>query len=128
MMSMFMIVELILSIFLERTTNKDSKNSSKPSSQIDKDESSLIQRAFIDKLTVQLKMDFCLVESRAAVMQLIEQEYGIKLPVRTVGKFLNRWGFTPQKPIKKAYERPEVIKAWLDEHYPAIRPSQSRRR
>ena len=41
MNSMFMIVELMLSIFLERTTKKDSKNSSKPSSQTEKDESSL---------------------------------------------------------------------------------------
>jgi transposase len=41
--------------------------------------------------------------------------------VRTVGKYLARWGFTPQKPIKRAYEqRPEAVKAWLDEHYPAI--------
>ena len=33
----------------------------------------------------------------------------------TVGKYLARWGFTPQKPIKKAYEqRPEAVKAWLD--------------
>ena len=56
-------------------------------------------------------MDFCLW-SRAAVMQWIEQEYGLKLPVRTVGKYLKRWGFTPQKPIKKAYEqRPEAVKA-----------------
>jgi len=39
--SLFMIVELILSIFLERVTKKDSKNSSKPSSQTAKDESSL---------------------------------------------------------------------------------------
>lgn len=39
--SMFMIIELILAIFLERTTKKDNKNSSKPSSQTDKDESSL---------------------------------------------------------------------------------------
>jgi len=79
-----------------------------------------IQRAIIDKRPEQLKMDFCLW-SRAAVMQLIEQEYGIKLPVRTVGKYLSRWGFTPQKPIKKAYEqRPEAVQAWLNEQYPAI--------
>ena len=79
-----------------------------------------IQRAIIDKRPEQLKMDFCLW-SRAAVMQLIEQEYGIKLPVRTVGKYLARWGFTPQKPIKKAYEqRPEAVQAWLNEQYPAI--------
>lgn len=41
MNSLFMMVELILSIFLERTTKKDSKNSSRPSSQTEKDESSL---------------------------------------------------------------------------------------
>ena len=41
--------------------------------------------------------------------------------MRTVGKLLKRWGFTPQKPIKKAYEqRPEAVRQWLDEHYPAI--------
>jgi len=41
MSSMFMIIELILSIFLERSTKKDNKNSSKPSSQTEKDESAL---------------------------------------------------------------------------------------
>ena len=41
MNSMFMIIELILSIFLERNTKKDNKNSSKPSSQTEKDESAL---------------------------------------------------------------------------------------
>ncbi|MBL1263509.1 IS630 family transposase [Candidatus Methylomicrobium oryzae] len=79
-----------------------------------------IQCALIDKCPEQLKMDFCLW-SRAAVRQLIEQAFGIQLPVRTVGKYLKRWGFTPQKPIKKAYEqRPEAVKAWLDERYPSI--------
>lgn len=41
MNSMFMIIELMLSIFLERATKKNNKNSSKPSSQTEKDESSL---------------------------------------------------------------------------------------
>jgi transposase len=41
MKSLFMIVELMLTIFLERTTKKDSRNSSKPSSQTEKDDSSL---------------------------------------------------------------------------------------
>jgi transposase len=79
-----------------------------------------IQKTICDKRPEQLKMDFFLW-SRGAVMQLIEQECGLKLGVRTVGKYLARWGFTPQKPIKRAYEqRPEAVKAWLDEHYPAI--------
>ncbi|RFC35695.1 MAG: Winged helix-turn helix [Candidatus Nitrotoga sp. LAW] len=65
-------------------------------------------------------MEFALW-NRTAVMQLIERECGIRLSVRGVGNYLKRWGFTPQKPIKKAYEqRPEAVKNWLDNEYPAI--------
>jgi transposase len=79
-----------------------------------------IQRTIIDNRPEQLKMDFFLW-SRAAVGQLIEQEYGIKLHVRSVGKYLKRWGFTPQKPIKRAYEQnPHAVEAWLQGEYPAI--------
>ena len=79
-----------------------------------------IQQIICDKRPEQLKMEFALW-SRAAVMQLIERECGIKLSVRGVGNYLSRWGFTPQKPIRKAYEqRPEAVQAWLDEQYPEI--------
>ena len=48
--------------------------------------------------------------------QLIEQECGVELRIRGVGNYLKRWGFTPQKPIKRAYEqRPEAVKKWLDD-------------
>ena len=53
-----------------------------------------IQRLIIDKRPEQLKMEFSLW-NRAAVGQLIEQEFGIRLQVRSVGKYLERWGFTP---------------------------------
>lgn len=79
-----------------------------------------IQRMIIDKRPEQLKMDFSLW-SRAAVGQLIEQEFGIKLQARSVGKYLTRWGFTPQKPIKRAYEQsPAAVQAWLQGEYPGI--------
>lgn len=39
--SMLMLINLLISIFLEKTTKKNNKNSSKPSSQTDKDESSV---------------------------------------------------------------------------------------
>jgi transposase len=79
-----------------------------------------IQRMIIDKRPEQLKMDFYLW-SRAAVGQLIEQEFGIKLQTRSVGKYLTRWGFTPQKPIKRAYEQsPATVQAWLEGEYPGI--------
>ncbi|WP_331694822.1 IS630 family transposase [Pandoraea sputorum] len=79
-----------------------------------------IQRLIIEKRPEQLKMEFSLW-SRAAVGQLIEQEFGIKLQVRSVGKYLTRWGFTPQKPIRRAYERsPAAVQAWLEGEYPGI--------
>ena len=38
-----------------------------------------------------------------------------------VGEYLHRWGFTPQKPVKKAYEQqPERVRKWVDEEYPGI--------
>jgi len=79
-----------------------------------------IQRLICEKRPEQLKMVFALW-SRAAVKQLVERECGIELSVRGIGNYLKRWGFTPQKPIKKAYEqRPEAVKAWLDNDYPII--------
>lgn len=79
-----------------------------------------IQRVICERTPDQLKLDFALW-SRIAVGELVRQKFGIELPVRTIGHYLKRWGFTPQKPIRKAYEqRPEAVQAWLTEEYPAI--------
>ena len=68
----------------------------------------------------QLRLTFALW-SRAAVLLLVPQDFGIEQPIRTMGGYLKRCDFTPQKPITRAYEqRPEAVKAWLDEPYPAI--------
>jgi transposase len=84
------------------------------------EQAQMIQQRICDKRPEQLKMDFALWSCKA-VMQLIEGECGIKLHERSVGKYLARWGFTPQKPIKKAYEQqPAAVQKWLDESYPAI--------
>ena len=79
-----------------------------------------IQRMIIDHRPEQLKMDFFLW-SRPAVAELIESEYGIRLQPRSVGKYLARWGFTPQRLLKRAYEqKPEAVQAWLQGEYPGI--------
>src|SRR5918998_3024892 len=68
--------------------------------------------------------------SRAAVRALIARRCGVELAVRTVGKYLARWGFTAQKPIRRAYERdPAAVRRWLPRGYPAIvAPAQRARR
>jgi transposase len=79
-----------------------------------------IRRLVADKTPDQLRMPFALW-TRAAIGTLIHQRYGIRMPVRTIGHYLKRWGFTPQKPLKRAYEqRPAEIQRWLDHEYPAI--------
>jgi transposase len=79
-----------------------------------------IRRLICEKRPEQLKMDFALW-TRGAVMELIAHECGIALKIRAVGNYLKRWGFTPQKPIRRAYEQnPQAVKAWLEESYPAI--------
>ena len=78
------------------------------------------QRLISDKTPDQLKMPYALW-NRQAVRELIERRYGRKLAVRSVGLYLKRWGFTPQKPLRKAYEqRPEAVRKWLQEEFPAI--------
>jgi transposase len=59
--------------------------------------------------------------TRQAVRELIAQRAGLRLPIRTVGEYLRRWGFTPQKPVRKAYKQdPVAVAQWLEATYPAI--------
>lgn len=79
-----------------------------------------IQALIVDRMPDQLKMPYALW-TRKAVAELISDQTGIEMPIRTVGLYLKRWGFTPQRPAKRAYEqRPAQVQAWLDETYPLI--------
>ena len=62
--------------------------------------------------------------TREAVAELIEQRYGISLSRWTVGRYLARWGFTPQKPTRRAFEQnARQVEELLHTEYPAIRKS-----
>jgi transposase len=88
--------------------------------RLDAAQEAQIRKLITDRTPDQLKMPYALW-TRAAVAELIVQRFGIKLAVRTMGLYLGRWGFTPQKPMKKAYEQsPAAVKKWLDEEYPVI--------
>ena len=79
-----------------------------------------IQSMIIDKMPDQLKLDYALW-TRKAVKELVEREFKIVLAINTMGDYLRSWGFTPQKPKKKAYEQcDKSVQKWLDEQYPAI--------
>lgn len=89
-------------------------------STLDKEQQYKVTRCLIQCTPDQLKFDFALW-TRAAVQQLIAHLFGIEMPIRTVGHYLKQWGFTPQKPVKRAYERcSKRVQKWLDEDYPSI--------
>ena len=79
-----------------------------------------IQLMIVDKMPDQLKLDYALW-TRKAVKELVEREFGVVLAINTMGDYLRKWGFTPQKPKKMAYEQcPKKVQKWLDEEYLAI--------
>ncbi|HEX32878.1 MAG TPA: IS630 family transposase [Candidatus Aenigmarchaeota archaeon] len=82
-------------------------------------EAQIIKR-LIDTTPKQLKFKYVLW-TREAVRKLIKYEFGEDMPISTVGKYLQRWEFTSQVPIKRAYERNDkAVQTWLKDTYPAI--------
>jgi transposase len=85
-----------------------------------KEQERSVRRVITDKTPEQIKMPFALW-TRPAIAQMIEQRHGVRLPVRTLGEYLKRWGFSPQRPRKTAYERdPVEVRKWLEHDYPRI--------
>ena len=79
-----------------------------------------IRRLILDRTPDQLKLPFALW-TRKAVGQLILRRQGLRLPVRTLGEYLKRWGFTVQKPVQKALEqKPAAVRRWLRQEYPVL--------
>lgn len=77
-------------------------------------------RWITDRCPDQMKMPFVLW-TREAVVWMLDKRLGLKVSVWTAGRYLKAWGFTPQKPVRRAYERdPVAVKQWLEEQYPAI--------
>jgi transposase len=59
--------------------------------------------------------------SRRAVRDLIRQEFGLHMPLRTVGEYLHRWGYTVKKPRRRARDQdPVEVQRWLEETYPKL--------
>ena len=79
-----------------------------------------ITAMLVDHDPAQLKLKGCMW-TRERVQELIKLKYGITMPIRTVGEYLLRWGFTVQRPAKQeANQRPEQVEKWLNEEYPTI--------
>jgi len=87
-----------------------------------------VVRMISDRCPEQLKLPFVLW-TREAVQHLLAEKFGVKVSVWTVGRYLKEWGFTPQKPVRRAFEQdPEAVQRWLEEEYPDLRGEAKRAR
>jgi transposase len=85
-----------------------------------------IAKTVTDHHPEQLKLPFYLW-TREAVALLIKRRFGVQVSVWTVGRYLKRWGFTPQKPARRAWEQnPDQVRQWLEQEYPSIRRQAQR--
>ncbi|MET3871422.1 IS630 family transposase [Puniceicoccus vermicola] len=85
------------------------------------DQEKEIQKLITDKTPDQLKLRFALW-TREAVRELIKNRFKIEYGLQSMSVVLARWGFTPQRPLKKAYEqRPAEVKQWMGEVYPEVK-------
>lgn len=81
----------------------------------------VLKKLLCDKSPEQMKLPFALW-NRKAIQEVIWHMWRIKVALRTISDYMKRWGFTPQKPAKQAYERnPKAVQKWLDETYPKIK-------
>jgi transposase len=79
-----------------------------------------LRQDIVDKTPDQMKLSFALWNAKAVRLH-IKQCFLIDLPIRSVRRYLNRWGFTPQRPLKRAFEqKPEAVRKWLETDYPMI--------
>lgn len=79
-----------------------------------------IVQVITDKHPEQVKMKCCMW-TRKAIRDYILMEYGIKMALSTLGIYLSRWGFSIQRPVKRANKQDAArVETWMQEEYPAI--------
>ncbi|MBR6706648.1 MAG: IS630 family transposase [Clostridia bacterium] len=79
-----------------------------------------IQKIIVDKTPEQMRFKECMW-TRNNIRQLIKEKYDIDIKLSTLGYYLARWGFTVQRPVKRAYKQDEKkIDEWLNSEFPGI--------
>lgn len=92
-----------------------------PERKLDEKQRQQVRRWIVGKDPRQYGFDFGLW-TRKIVGRLIEEKFGITLKLTAIGRLLASMDITPQKPLRRAYERdPQAVTLWLKEEYPRLR-------
>ncbi len=81
---------------------------------------SKLARIVRDKNPLQLKFEYALW-TLAIIRELIRREFGVKLSEVSVSRLMRRLGFTPQRPLYRAWQQdPKLVDEWKTHEYPKI--------
>src|SRR5208283_400869 len=92
-----------------------------PEPKLDEKQRQQVRRWILGKDPRQYGFDFALW-TRRIVQALLQEKLGIELGLTAVGRLLAGLNITPQKPLRRAYERDlKAVAHWLKETYPQLK-------
>jgi transposase len=97
-----------------------SRKAAGPSRRLTPKQVQQVRRWIIGKDPRQYGFDFGLW-TRKIVAEMIQKNFGVQVCLATVGNVLAGLEITPQKPLRRAYERnPRKVRQWLKKTYPRL--------
>jgi len=79
-----------------------------------------VYKTVTSKNPLQLRFEFALW-TRSMIREVIREKFGVRLSEVSVGRMLRKLGLSPQKPLRRAYERdPELVESWRKKEFPEI--------
>jgi transposase len=79
-----------------------------------------LSRIVRDKTPQQFKFEYALW-TLALIRELISRQFNVRLTEVSVGRLMKRLGFSPQRPLYRAWQQnPELVQSWQETVYPKI--------
>ncbi|MCC7059171.1 MAG: IS630 family transposase [Burkholderiaceae bacterium] len=79
-----------------------------------------LARMIHEKTPLQFKFEFALW-TLAIIRELIKRTFDVRLSEVSVGRLMRRLGFTPQRPLYRAWQQdPTLVEHWREHEYPGI--------
>jgi transposase len=92
-----------------------------PTPKLSEKQCAKVRKWIVGKDPRQYGFDFGLW-TRSIIRALIKDRFAVEVSLATVGGLLARLGITPQRPLRRAYERdPAAIEHWVQTEYPELR-------
>ena len=80
-----------------------------------------------DKNPLQLKFEYALW-TLAIIREVLRRDFNIKISEVSVGRLMKRIGFTPQRPLYRAWQQnKELVDTWVAKEYPKIKARADRK-